>query len=499
MSQEINKKRNWLRRILSGKVAGLLLAPALFSPFLSVSMISVGAAQTATQTISDDQVNPDPQFVLGWLDYATQSIEQNNADQAARGLVEALRGVKLLDKPDDRVVKRLQEIDKLLISKGVTKEQIAGAISKLGPIKAPPTPLAPVRTASVQPATTGTGASAAPVTPGVFFPQRDNTQTRPASNQVELSVPPPAAGGESGEELYKRGVQLLAQGNRQAAYDAFQQAWRYQGEMDIATRNQLKDKLAGMQATNIAAGMRSGNAGQSMNQISSEELATRQRMMTEVTSEIAKAEANREVEPQVVAERLQTLRTRVSQADLDSSTRKQLLTIVDRQITQHQIYMTNNKSAIDQELRNEQIISEIAMDQEQRVKIDAQIASLVETYNDMMDKGESMEAEVVAKQVAALDPNSEIASLLIANARNARRIAEYEEIRRIKEDRLIDVYNDVDAAMAGGMATDNQILRLGRDWEDITRRRARQVRESEQGMSPAEVSHLGKAEATRFG
>ena len=115
-----------------------------------------------------------------------------------------------------------------------------------------------------------------------------------------------------------------------------------------------------------------------------------------------------------MAERLQILRTRVSQAELSGEMRQRLLVLVDRAITEHQFYMDQNRATIAQSTRNNQIKEQIELDQEKRFKIDQQIASLVETYNDLMDKGEFMQAELVAKQVGALDPNSTIASLLIA-------------------------------------------------------------------------------------
>ncbi len=325
-----------------------------------------------------------------------------------------------------------------------------------------------------------------PVAAGVFFPQTDNTTMQPAGAQGEPPVPQAFAGESSGEELYRRGVELLGEGQRDAAYDHFRRAWQFNGEMTPAIRNQLKDKLSSMQAVNIGNSMEPVEASP-LRQISEEERAMRQRMMTEVSSEIAAAEANRESEPQVVAERLQTLRIRVSQANLDAKTRKQLLTIVDRAITSHQIFMTQNRAAIDQDMRNRQITEQISLDQEQRFKVDQQIASLVETYNDLMDKQDYMEAETVAKQVSALDPNSTISKLLISNARNARRIGEYEEFKQMKEDKFIDNMLTVDEASVP--FDDRRPLIFGdvENWEELTKRRqANLLRESEQGLTPAE-------------
>ena len=66
--------------------------------------------------------------------------------------------------------------------------------------------------------------------------------------------------------------------------------------------------------------------------------------------------------------------------------------------------MTQNRAAIEQNMRNQQVTEQLALDQEQQFKVDQQIASLVETYNDLMDKQDYLEAETVAKQVATPKP-----------------------------------------------------------------------------------------------
>ncbi|MEZ6133911.1 MAG: hypothetical protein R3C53_03265 [Pirellulaceae bacterium] len=324
-----------------------------------------------------------------------------------------------------------------------------------------------------------------PVTPGVFQPGNDQTRMQPAGSQVELSVPAPLSENASGEELYRRGIEMLTAGNREAAYENFLRAWKYKDEMDPAMKSALSDKLTSMQAGSSSR----AEVVSPRSNYSEEQLALMQQLTSEITGEIARAEANRELEPDLVTERLQILRTRVSQADLDGDTRKRMLTIVDRAVTQHQFFLTQNRAAIDQNMRNRQITAGIALDQEERYKLDQQIASLVETYNDLMEKQEFMQAEAVAKQVGALDPNSQIAAILIANARNARRIGDYERTRSSKEDAFIDRMIEVDEAAVADVGDRNPMLfPEAKTWDELTRnRKAAQQRESQLGMSPAET------------
>ncbi len=519
MSQENSKqKRRWLKRILSARAStALWLAPALLSPVFTTTVVpSVSHGQTpnASRSITDNDSSVTVEYVLGWLEHSRKQAEVGDLTGSAKSFAEALRGRQLLKVPDTKLETRLKEVETFVVSQGMTKSKIVDAIGSLGALATAPGTFAPAATtasmaqlpalpsiAAVVPASSQSPV-ASPVTqavapntpvvgeavkPGVFFPGNDQTMIRAAgaTTQIDLAVPAPLEGDAGGDALYRRGVELLGAGKRDEAYDHFRRAWQYEREMDPALRNQLKDKLSSMSASPSA--LPNAGGASPLRQVTDEEMATRQKMMSEITGEIAAAEANREAEPQIVSERLQTLRTRVSQANLDGSARKQMLTIVDRAIASHQIYMTQNKAAIDQNMHNQQITEQMALDQEERFKIDQQIASLVETYNDLMDKGSFSEAEVIAKQVGALDRNSTIASLLISNARNARRIGEYEEIRAMKEDGFIDAMLDVDEA-ARPMDDRNPLVfpEDAKNWSDLTRRRASQLSEAQRGMSPAE-------------
>ncbi len=529
MSQDNSKqKRRWLKRILSARTStALWLAPALMSPVFTTGVIPIGRAHSQTpaavQSISDASSTVTVDFVIGWLEHSAKQAEAGDLNSSAKAFAEALRGRQAFNasranQTDDKLEARFKEVEAFVIRKGLTRSKIVDAIGSLGAVVAAPgttvaassartpalpSPAAAVTTAQQSGPQTGTQqtvaskangagvttvgptipAATAPVTPGVFRPVSDASSVRAASNQIELAVPTPLGAKASGDELYRRGVELLAQGQRDAALESFRRAWQFQGEMDPALRAQLKDKLSLLSVS--PASPSDANTDSSLRQINEAEMIARQKMMSEVTAEIAAAEANREAEPQVVAERLQTLRTRVSQANLDGSSRKQMLTLVDRQIASHQIYMSQNKATIDQNLRNRQITEQRSLDQEERAKIDQQIASLVDTYNDLMEKGSFAEAEVVAKQVGQLDGKSIIASTLIASSRNARRIAEYEEIKAIKEDKFVDNMLTVDEAAIPFDDRQPLLFPNAKDWDELTKRRSNQLSEAQRGMSPA--------------
>ncbi|MFO1063037.1 MAG: hypothetical protein U0892_04090 [Pirellulales bacterium] len=447
-----------------------------------------------------------PEAVLRWLNNAEVSAK-TDMTAACVNFAEALRGRKTLTAPNEAVEKRLKEVEAFLLAGGVKQQNIVDAIRNLRPLDqslralqgqavaaAPQMPNmlpagAPQVTQTmpagynapqgVVPAA-GTAGQVGNVQPGVFNPGQDMSRMQQAAARTVQQAP---AVNASGEELYQQGIQALSQGNREQALELFRRAWQFNGELDPAIRTQLKDKLASLQANDIRLG---GPESVPADPATQESLINRSRLMSEVTGEINAAEANRDIDPNLVAERLQQLRTKVSQADIDSGSKKQMLSMVDRAITSHQIYMSQNRATIDQNMRNRQVEEEISLEREEKYKVDQQIASLVETYNDLMEESRYSEAEVVAKQVGQLDPNSEIATLMYTNARLASRAAESDAIRNKRQDNFTDLMNDVDRAAFGTTDKEPYVLPDAKSWRDLTERRARLKESERSGMSPAE-------------
>ncbi len=448
MSQEVkNQKRRWLAALISvAKPKATWLVPALLAPAMTLGLGSDSFAQAPAAPMNNTQpFTPAPQvnaeMVLRWLDMANEKANAGDLKASAAAFAEALRSRQAIGPADARVEARLKEVDTTLRTKGIKKQQIVDAIAALAPVasgsvssgsvaaapKVAPAaatqtpalpPLPPINNApsqGLQPVVPASGPSqgSANVQPSVFVPQMDQSRMQPAAasaavQAAEPVVPGPIGGNAGGDALYRRGIEALSKGDSKQAYELFRQAWQFQGEMDPQLRNQLREKLSLMSTSSEQPESVSATP---LDPVAQQQLAIRQRLTSEVTGEIAAAEANRESEPLVVAERLQALRTRVSQADLDGAERMRMLTIVDRAITSHQIYMSNNQAAIDQNMRNRQVNEQIALEDEARYKVEQQVASLVETYNDLMDKHSYAEAEVVAKQVGVLDPNHHLTTV----------------------------------------------------------------------------------------
>ncbi len=466
---------------------------------------AMGATATAPASVP-------PEVVMKWLNTTADAVGKKDIKTACDSFARAVMAWPMMSAPSEQVNSRFKEVEKMLLTEKVTQQQIQASIDAIRnanamaakSVAAPPTlasgsALPPLpgsamvgqnmaQQSSVVQAG-GPGSMPGSVQTGVFNPNTDSSRMQQASNVALQGGAGGAPAGAGADELYRLGVEALGQGKRDQALEYFRKAWQYSGEMDPAMRSQLKDKLAALQAGELKAGQAEAvPAANSLDTATQEMMLTRSRLMSEITGEIAAAEARRADEPQMVAERLQALRSRVSQADLDGNSRKQMLQIVDRAITTHQLFMTQNRAAIDQNMKNRQINEQVAMEQEQTYKIDQQVASLTETYNDLMEEGRFSEAEVVAKQVGVLKPNSTIATLLYNNARMAKRDAEYNRIRNDKADNFTDLMIAADEAMI--VPVEKQPLVFGdvKDWNTLSERRNRLNREQDQGMSPAAIA-----------
>lgn len=277
-----------------------------------------------------------------------------------------------------------------------------------------------------QPGFTQAGFPQPGVQQGVFNPQADRSATQLASAQG-------AVGGQlSGEALYEQGLQALTAGNREVALQKFSEAWKQEAQMDPLIRQQLREKLMLLNAPSARnIGQLPAAAG---TPVTDEQAVQRQKMFREVTGEMAEAERSRESDPLGSLQRLNSLRMRVAQAELDAPARKQFLTMVDRAIGAQQGYIDQNRANIELDQNNRRILAELDMERERRAKLDTEIATLVEQFNDLMEQRRYAEAEQIAKQVREIDPDSQIAISLYQLSRISRRIKENGDIVSAKEE-----------------------------------------------------------------
>ncbi|MFN6162230.1 MAG: hypothetical protein ACK5AC_07655 [Planctomycetota bacterium] len=310
--------------------------------------------------------------------------------------------------------------------------------------------------------TAGTNnANATGVQPGLFQPGTDTSKVAPASNSAPAMLQETDL---SGQEWYDRGLEALRLGDREAAAGYFSKAWKKQTELDQTTRGQLKDKLLYLQSRSEP------EAVSAVPDENRDTIQKKQRLFAEVSGEIADAERMVNSQPYEAMDRLRSLRTRVSQADVDGAYRKQMLSMVDRVINNVEAWMEQNRSSIELDQRNRQIEDRINLEAANTAKEDAQVQTLVDQYNELMDDNRYAEAEVVARKVEEIKPNSEIAAVMRGRSVIQRRIEEQKEIQNLKEEALLNSFSDAERASATYMK-DSKPLQFPavKEWTDLRR------------------------------
>ncbi len=191
---------------------------------------------------------------------------------------------------------------------------------------------------------------------------------------------------------------------------------------------------------------RAGEPVNALQEANNESSLQKQKLFREVTGEIAESERMVNAKPLEALDRLQLLRQRVAQSQVDGAYRKQMLAMVDRVLNNVQAYVDQNKSQIELANRNSQIESQRTAEAANRAKLDSELQRMVEQFNDLMKKGMFEEAEIVAKKVGEMAPETELATLMFQNSRTRRRQEEYVSIRSRKEEGFIGGMNAVDEA-----------------------------------------------------
>ena len=276
-----------------------------------------------------------------------------------------------------------------------------------------------------------------------------------------------------GQYLYQQGLEALAAGDTTEARAKFVEAWQYESQLDLTTRRQLKDKLTLMQPTRLPSAAESKPESE-MTSIEKAELEAQQetrRLYREITTELADSNEIKTSNPLDALDQLNRLRRRVDGSKVDEASKRSLVAMVDRALSDQKQYVEANRAEIELDLQNEAIETEMATDASREARIDDEISALVETYNDLMDERRFQEAEVIAKKVAELKPGSEIATSMFHSSRMGTRLLLAEEIRAAKEDWNVRAFRDIELSAVGMNPDRTTEFPDAKTWNDKSMRR----------------------------
>lgn len=346
-----------------------------------------------------------------------------------------------------------------------------------------------------------------PVSQGLYDTNRDTTRNTYAQNQVPIpnqnpplnqnpalnQIPTPAVDPPAellperpspGVKLFEQGMSELGAGDREKALASFREAWKYQQELPPDVRQQLTDKLFSLPQSGTAP-RRVEPQPSPLEEVSSQQQLLYQKLYREIAAEEQGAEKDISRDPKGSLQRMNALRDRVSQADLDAAAKKQLLTFVDRGIVRLESYIQQNKGDIELRERNEHVLNEIEQGRLRKFEVDDTIAAKVDEWNKLMEEERFPEAEVIARQVRELAPDNPISRTLLLNSKMRMRHIEQDRIKDLREGGVYDALTGVEKSL---MPTDKDYdFGEVKRWEILSTSRAQLLRDQQKRMSPAEL------------
>lgn len=333
-----------------------------------------------------------------------------------------------------------------------------------------------------------------PVAQGDYDPRRDNTRVMPVQGEG-FNAQPRIADGRAAK-LYRDGMDLLENGEREAALGRFQEAWKFESQLDPSTRQDLKDKLSLLRQAPLPPARPAPTE-----EVDSEQYLRYQKFLGEIAAEKQAAKKLADANPRQALGNLRDLRQRVADADLDPQGRKILLTNLDRSTKDLEDFIERHRGDIELREKNNEVRAQIDNDRKMTVETQNKIAELVEKFNRLMDEQRYAEAEVIAKQVRELEPESSIAEMLAWKSHFAKNIAGAVNVRDEKAARFVDALGNVDSASIP--MDDNRPYQFGSatEWNMMTKTRKQFERENGRKLNPAEQEiekSLGKLVELNF-
>ena len=323
-----------------------------------------------------------------------------------------------------------------------------------------------------------------PVSQGVYTPESDPTRNRYAQAEIPTPAPRPAADSSAGLQIYREGLRALEAQDRDEALRLFRDAWQYQQEFDPLTRQDLKDKLSLLSA----AGNRPLREPSPLEEVNAQQELLRQQLFREISNETKEAEQMVQTDPRGALQRVTKLRERVSQGEIDPGARRQLLTIVDQEVASIEAYIRQNEGDIALKERNSEVVDSIDRDRATKIEVQQKVAQLVEQFNDLLDQERHAEAEVLARQIRELDPESPITRLVTMKSKFASRMQRNQWIADQKEDGFVKNMQDTDAASIPTVGDDHPIDFGNKTrWDELSRTRLQQLEMQQRHLSPIEM------------
>lgn len=304
--------------------------------------------------------------------------------------------------------------------------------------------------------------------------------SRKKSEASEIAVIHP---GASAMELYNLGMQRLAEGDRGAAYQAFLAAYQSGEKLDTHRAQQLQDavrelapsrtdkiRLVKNQTSTDAAGDGSEQPS-TIDLVEQKQAIEFSRLRSEVLNAIFKAERMRESAPTEALGVIDQAMSKVESSSLDKKSTQALIGSLQRTRTSIDSFRKQVAPLEELKKQNAEVEEYITTTIKNKIRVEQELADLVEKFNELVDQRRYAEAEVIAKQAKDLDPQNPVTVTMEWKAKFLRRDDSNNRMRDRKEENVWRQLDDVEQSLADAYTPDIKFGHDAKEWAELSKRR----------------------------
>jgi general secretion pathway protein D len=274
--------------------------------------------------------------------------------------------------------------------------------------------------------------------------------------------------------LLEEGEAALQRRDQQTALECFRQAYQVSDQLDPAGRQRLQEHLQ-MLAGNSARGTASPRVAAATSSLIDMAGDAEQVLARQLSADVGKCQSEarrmREQDPQRALAMLQDMRQQVQDSRLPEEYRSQLLHRLDITTDDTQKYINDHRAEIELSARNRAVLDEVDRNREVKVKVQQQVADLVDQFNTLRDEQRYAEMEVVARRLIELAPEDEVARQVWQMAKFIRREMMNRDLRDRREESFWAALNDTEKSAIVEVGDGKEMIYDQKRWDALVKHR----------------------------
>lgn len=273
----------------------------------------------------------------------------------------------------------------------------------------------------------------------------------------------PAKTGQSNGYLYvKEADAALRSGNRDAALKNYQDALRYESEMDANMIKHIHDSIANLKNPAPAAPVAKTEIN--FNQ-------PPQNVQSEIRAYILKTNQLRQQKPEEALAMLQKAREELNASALDASIKTHFNYSLDLAIADTKAFIAEHGPMIALDQRNKDVEEQIRAKREKELQTQNQLAEDTEKFNQLLEEGKFDEAIILAKRCQDYSQNSVVSLQMYRMAQSKKQAVFNEQLKDDKSNGWLQAMNDVERSAVINVS-DDKPLDFGPIWNRVKNRTA---------------------------